>query len=107
LIIKDKFDQADSSLLLRSVDMLKARNSVSSKDNDDVDFINMPIFNNGLLHIPSGCRLKSVFGLNGLQLAFSEVSNGDFIIPQASQTLFIVYIDTKQQLHSHIIQLVQ
>ena len=108
LIIKDKFNQADSSLLLRSVDMLKARSSVSSKDKDDVDFINnMPIFNNGLLHIPSGCRLKSVFGLNGQQLAFSEVSNGDFIIPQASQTLFIVYIDTKQQLHSHIIQLVQ
>ncbi|MGA1413784.1 MAG: hypothetical protein ACO323_01880, partial [Candidatus Kapaibacteriota bacterium] len=87
---------------------LKVRSSVSSKDNDNFEFINnMPIFNNGLLHIPSGCRLKSVFGLNGQQLAFSEVSNGDFIIPQASQTLFIVYIDTKQQLHSHIIQLVQ
>lgn len=67
MIIKDKFDKADSSLLLRSVDLLKARNSVSSKDNED----------------------------------------SDFIIPQASQTLFIVYIDTKQQLHSHIIQLVQ
>jgi len=106
LTIRDEYYLPDSSLLMRTVDLLQQHNSMSLGD-DKYENHATPFFTNNTLNIPTGYLLKDIFNLHGAKVSYSELSSGQYSVQHSSQTLFIVYLDATQNIHSHIIPVIQ
>lgn len=107
LIIRDAYSNEDSRLLSRSVDVLKQRSAMSLQADVSNSQESLPIYSNGNILVQKGIIIQQIFDVKGEIIPFELVSDGRYIIPQASQQLFIVYLDAHQEMKTHIIQAIQ
>ena len=107
LTIKDQFLSDDSTLIMRSIELLKPKDITSLNEHYDRNKGLRPFLFNEVLNIPTGYVLKDIFNIHGSKVSYSELSSGQYSVQHSSQTLFIVYLDATQKIHSHIIPVIQ
>jgi len=107
LTIRDQFLVEDSSLFLRTIDMLKKPSTASSIEDHNTSESLFPIWHNKMLHLPENYTLHALYSLKGEFIPFTETMPGVYQVLHPSHAMFILFADSQKRIHSQILPIIQ